>query len=59
VDSEAFRFNNRKVKDGDRFKIAMPGIIGKRLTYKALIGKDESEGAQGNGNGVGSENRPN
>jgi transposase-like protein len=38
VDSEAFRFNNREVKDGTRFAIAMPGVIGKRLTYKQLIG---------------------
>lgn len=43
VDSEAFRFNHRKVEDGDRFAIALPGAIGKRLTYKALIGKDSAE----------------
>jgi transposase-like protein len=38
VDSEAFRFNHRKVEDGDRFRIAMPSVVGKRLTYKALTG---------------------
>jgi transposase-like protein len=44
VDSEAFRFNHRKVKDGDRFQIALGGVGGKRLTYKALIGKTPLEG---------------
>jgi transposase-like protein len=38
VDSEAFRFNNRKTDDGHRFRLAVPGMIGKRLTYKALTG---------------------
>jgi transposase-like protein len=38
VDSEAFRFNHRGLKDGGRFLTAAPGMIGKRLTYKALIG---------------------
>jgi transposase-like protein len=38
VDSEAFRFNHRKVDDGGRFATAMPGVVGKRLTYKQLIG---------------------
>jgi transposase-like protein len=38
VDSEAFRFNNRKLNDGERFVLAVHGIIGKRLTYKELIG---------------------
>ena len=37
IDSEAFRFNNRDVKDGDRFMMALPGMVGKRLTYKQLI----------------------
>jgi transposase-like protein len=36
VDSEAFRFNNRKVGDGDRFVQAARRLHGKRLTYKAL-----------------------
>ena len=33
-----FRFNNRELKDGGRFALGAPGMIGKRLTYKALIG---------------------
>lgn len=40
VDSEAFRFNTRKLTDGERFKEVAKGITGKRLTYKALIGED-------------------
>lgn len=38
VDEQAFRFNERKMNDGQRFNIVLPGVIGKRLTYKALIG---------------------
>jgi len=47
VDEQAFRFNNRKDNDGrkigdaERFDIAMSQIIGKRLTYAELTGKDE------------------
>jgi transposase-like protein len=57
VDSEAFRFNNRKVKDADRFALALKGITGKRLTYNALIGV--SEGAPGSGRDADGENLPN
>jgi transposase-like protein len=57
VDSEAFRFNNRKAKDGDRFVMAAQGLHGKRLTYKALIGA--SEGAPGADKGADSERLPN
>jgi transposase-like protein len=41
VDSEAFRFNNRKVDDGARFVGVAKMISGKRLTYKALLGASE------------------
>jgi hypothetical protein len=46
VDEQAFRFNNRRDADGEvisdyeRFKIALSQIVGKRLTYQALIGKE-------------------
>src|SRR5439155_18911666 len=40
LDEECFRFNNRKLTDAERFAHAASSIIGKRLTYKALIGKD-------------------
>jgi len=40
VDEQVFRFNNRKVKDADRFALAMSQVAGKRLTYAELTGKD-------------------
>jgi transposase-like protein len=43
IDSELFRFNNRDLKDGGRFALALKGMSGKRLTYKALIGENAME----------------
>jgi transposase-like protein len=41
LDEQAFRFNLRKnANDADRFSSAIRGIIGKRLTYDALTGRD-------------------
>ncbi len=40
VDEEVFRFNERKSTDGERFAKLLPNFVGKRLTYKQLIGKD-------------------
>lgn len=37
IDEETFRFNNRDVKDADRFQFVVNGITGKRLTYHHLI----------------------
>jgi transposase-like protein len=60
VDSEAFRFNNRHLHDGQRFTLAAKGLHGKRLTYKALIGASEGAPATANeDNGAGSEGLPN
>jgi len=39
LDEQSFRFNNRNLTDAERFAYAAASIIGKRLTYKALIGK--------------------
>lgn len=39
LDEQAFRFNNRKATDGQRFRAAMSQIAGRRLTYKELTGK--------------------
>jgi transposase-like protein len=39
LDEQAYRYNNRKMTDAERFSIAVTGIIGKRLTYDELIGK--------------------
>jgi transposase-like protein len=41
VDSEAFRFNNRKLNDGGRFARVVQSISGKRLTYRALTGQEQ------------------
>ena len=41
VDEQAFRYNNRKdMDDADRFVAVMQRIVGRRLTYKELIGKE-------------------
>jgi len=41
LDSEAFRFNHRKMDNSGRFNLAANQIKGKRLTYKALTGASE------------------
>jgi len=38
LDEQVFRFNNRKIDDAGRFLLAAASIVGKRLTYKELIG---------------------
>ena len=38
VDEQAFRFNEREGTDSDRFSAALRGIIGRKLTYRELIG---------------------
>jgi transposase-like protein len=48
LDEQEFRFNNRGDKqnpmhDGDRFRLALSQIVGKRLTYEHLTGKDRVE----------------
>ncbi len=40
LDEQMFRFNNRDVKDGDRFALAARMVFGKRLTWRDLTGKD-------------------
>jgi transposase-like protein len=42
LDEQAFRFNNRKMTDRERFGVAVSGIVGKRLTFDQLTGKTES-----------------
>lgn len=42
LDEQAFKFNNRiDMNDADRFSLAICGIVGRRLTYQALIGAPE------------------
>lgn len=40
LDEQAFRFNHRKAQDSDRFIRAAGNIMGKRVTYKELTGKE-------------------
>jgi hypothetical protein len=39
IDEQAFRFNNRKMTDAERFDIGVREIVDKRLTYEELIGQ--------------------
>ncbi|MEZ4783804.1 MAG: IS1595 family transposase [Candidatus Kapaibacterium sp.] len=39
LDEQSFRFNHRKLTDGERFKVALQRISSKRLTYQTLIGE--------------------
>jgi transposase-like protein len=39
IDEQAFRYNNRNMNDIQRFVCAMRHIVGRRLTYKQLTGK--------------------
>ena len=39
LDEQAYRFNNRKMSDAERFDIAVKGVVGKRLTFDQLTGK--------------------
>ena len=42
LDEQAFRYNNRKdMNDGDRFDLAVRQIVGKRLRWDRLTGKEE------------------
>src|ERR1051326_6681838 len=41
LDEQAFRFNNRKTTDANRFDLAVSQIVGKRLTYAEVTGKDK------------------
>ncbi|HEV2357760.1 MAG TPA: IS1595 family transposase [bacterium] len=38
LDEQAYRFNTRKMPDGERFVRALHGVVGKRLTYETLTG---------------------
>lgn len=41
ADEQCFRFNERKSSDFDRFALVMMQIVGRRLTYDELTGKEE------------------
>lgn len=43
LDEQCFRYNFRKLTDGERFLILIAQVIGRRLTYAQLVGKEETE----------------
>jgi transposase-like protein len=43
LDEQAFRYNNRKATDAERFGATVEGIIGRRLTYEQVTGKLHAE----------------
>jgi hypothetical protein len=52
LDEQMFRFNNRKnMNDGQRFELGLSQVLGKRLTYSELTGKDESPRHEATGAG--------
>ena len=40
LDEQAYRFNERHGNDWDRFKRAIVGVVGRRVTYRKLTGQD-------------------
>lgn len=40
LDEQTYRFNNRHMNDGQRFDLAVQQIVGKRLTWNQLTGKE-------------------
>jgi transposase-like protein len=42
LDEQVYRFNNRRMNDGERFDLAVRQIVGKRVTWNQLTGKAES-----------------
>ena len=49
LDEQAYRWNERRGKDGDRFYRAINQIFGKRVTYKELTGKVQRRGPKRKG----------
>lgn len=42
LDEQAFRFNKRHTTDADRFVQLCANVVGKRLTWDRLTGKDDA-----------------
>jgi transposase-like protein len=40
LDEQCFRFNRRHFTDAERFALVLGQVIGRRITYKELIGKE-------------------
>jgi transposase-like protein len=47
LDEQAFLYNDRQVKDKDRFELACRQIVGRRLTWDRLTGKDDESAVEG------------
>ena len=56
LDEEAFRFNERFGDDADRFLTVMAGVVGKRVTYRKLTGKEDGHSASDRNEGSASLN---
>jgi hypothetical protein len=44
LDEQAYRFNTRKAKDGERFADIKTRVTGRRIMYKDLIGHTDEVG---------------
>ena len=44
LDEQAYRFSTRKLTDGERFSAAVSGIVGRRITFDELTGKEAASG---------------
>jgi transposase-like protein len=44
LDEQAYRFNNRKLTDAERFDTAVKGIVGKRVTFDRLTNYTNPKG---------------
>jgi transposase-like protein len=42
LDEQVYKYNNRRLTESERFSIAVSGIVGKRVTFKQLIGKGQN-----------------
>jgi transposase-like protein len=40
LDEQVFRFNERRLTDSERFSLIVTGVVGKRITYDELTGKE-------------------
>jgi transposase-like protein len=44
LDEQCFRYNHRKLADGERFQIVAQQVLGRRLTHSELTGKAPAHG---------------
>lgn len=42
VDEQTWRFNNRRLDDGNRFDVLLQTVVGRRLTYRVLCAIDDA-----------------